>query len=112
MPEVNVALIGYAFMGKAHSNAYRQLGKFFPDLEVEPVLKALCGRTEDKVKAAADKFGFESYETDFKKLCARPDIDLIDVVTPGNGLFGQPGDCALPGQWQGTLRSGRTVGNK
>lgn len=84
LKKINVGLVGYQFMGKAHSNAYRQLGKFFPDLEVEPVLKALCGRTEDKVKAAADKFGFESYETDYKKLCARPDIDLIDVVTPGN----------------------------
>jgi predicted dehydrogenase len=84
LKKINVGLVGYQFMGKAHSNAYRQLGKFFPDLEVEPVLKALCGRTEDKVKAAAEKFGFESYETDYKKLCARPDIDLIDVVTPGN----------------------------
>lgn len=84
LKKINVGLVGYQFMGKAHSNAYRQIGKFFPDLEVEPVLKALCGRTEEKVKAAAEKFGFESYETDYKKLCARPDIDLIDVVTPGN----------------------------
>jgi predicted dehydrogenase len=84
LKKINVGLVGYQFMGKAHSNAYRQIGKFFPELEVEPVLKALCGRTEEKVKAAAEKFGFESYETDYKKLCARPDIDLIDVVTPGN----------------------------
>lgn len=84
LKKINVGLVGYQFMGKAHSNAYRQLGKFFPDLEVEPVLKALCGRSEDKVRAAAEKFGFESYETDYKKLCARPDIDFIDVVTPGN----------------------------
>jgi predicted dehydrogenase len=84
LKKINVGLVGYQFMGKAHSNAYRQLPKFFPDLEVEPVLKALCGRTEEKVKAAAEKFGFESYETDYKALCARPDIDMIDVVTPGN----------------------------
>jgi predicted dehydrogenase len=84
LKKINVGLVGYQFMGKAHSNAYRQIGKFFPELEVEPVLKALCGRTEEKVKAAAEKFGFESYETDYRKLCARPDIDLIDVVTPGN----------------------------
>jgi len=82
--KINIGLVGYQFMGKAHSNAYRQVNKFFPDLEVEPVLKALCGRSEEKVKAAAEKFGFESYETDYKKLCARPDIDLIDIVTPGN----------------------------
>lgn len=82
--KINVGLVGYQFMGKAHSNAYRQINKFFPDLTVEPVLKAICGRTEDKVRAAAEKFGFESYETDYKTLCARDDIDLIDVVTPGN----------------------------
>jgi predicted dehydrogenase len=82
--KINVGLIGYQFMGKAHSNAYRQVGKFFPDLPVEPVLKTLCGRTEDKVKAAAEKFGFESYETDWRKVIARDDIDLIDIVTPGD----------------------------
>jgi predicted dehydrogenase len=82
--KINIGLVGYQFMGKAHSNAYRQVSKFFPDLEVEPVLKALCGRNEDKVSAAAEKFGFESFETDYRALCARPDIDLIDVSTPGN----------------------------
>lgn len=82
--KINVGLVGYQFMGKAHSNAYRQVNKFFPELEVEPVLKALCGRDEAKVKAAAEKFGFEGYETDYRKLCARPDIDLIDISTPGN----------------------------
>nr|CAA9238675.1 Myo-inositol 2-dehydrogenase [uncultured Armatimonadetes bacterium] len=82
--KINIGLVGYQFMGKAHSNAFRQVGKFFPDLEAEPVLKALCGRSEEKVKAAADKFGFESYETDYRKLLERDDIDLIDIVTPGN----------------------------
>ena len=80
---INIGLVGYQFMGKAHSNAYRQVGKFFPDMEAVPVLKALCGRNSERVAAAADKFGFESFETDYKALCARPDIDLIDVVTPG-----------------------------
>ena len=82
--KINVGLVGYQFMGKAHSNAYRQVNKFFPELEVEPVLKALCGRDEAKVKDAAVKFGFEGYETDYKRLCEREDIDLIDVSTPGN----------------------------
>ena len=82
--KINVGLVGYQFMGKAHSNAYRQVTKFFPDMAAEPVLKALCGRSEERVKAAADKFGFESYETDYHKLLARDDIDLIDIVTPGN----------------------------
>lgn len=82
--KINIGLIGYQFMGKAHSNAYRQVGKFFTDLEAEPVLKAICGRNEQAVAAAAAKFGFESYETDYKALLARDDIDLIDIVTPGN----------------------------
>ena len=82
--QINIGLVGYQFMGKAHSNAYRQVNKFFPDLDVQPVLKALCGRNREKVEAAAAKFGFESVETDYKALCARPDIDLIDIATPGN----------------------------
>ncbi len=82
--QIRIGLIGYQFMGKAHSNAYRQLDKFFPETGIQPVLKALCGRTEDKVKAAAEKFGFESYETDWRALIARDDIDLIDIVTPGD----------------------------
>ena len=57
--QVNIALIGYQFMGKAHSNAYRQVGRFF-DLEVEPVMKVLVGRNEPKVKAAAEQFGCRS----------------------------------------------------
>ena len=81
---INIGLVGYQFMGKAHSNAYRQVNKFFTDLPVEPVLRALCGRNEERVAAAADKFGFESYETDYRALLARDDIDLIDIVTPGN----------------------------
>ena len=82
--QVRIGLVGYQFMGKAHSNAYRQLHRFFPELGVEPVLKALCGRSEEKVKAAAEKFGFESYETDYRKLVERDDIDIIDIVTPGD----------------------------
>ena len=82
--QLKIGLVGYQFMGKAHSNAYRQVGKFFPEMESEPILKALCGRNEAKVSAAADKFGFESFETDYRALCARPDIDVIDISTPGN----------------------------
>lgn len=81
---INVGLVGYQFMGKAHSNAFRQVTKFFPEVDFEIRLKALCGRNEANVKAAADKFGFEGYETDYRKLVEREDIDLIDVVTPGN----------------------------
>lgn len=81
---LNVGLIGYKFMGKAHSNAYRQVGRFFEELDVQPVLKAICGRDESGVKRAAHLLGWESYETDWKKLIARDDIDVIDVAAPSN----------------------------
>jgi predicted dehydrogenase len=81
--EVNVGLVGYKFMGKAHSNAYSDVAMFF-DMDPEPVMKAICGRTEEGVKAAAEKFGWESYETSWEKLAKRDDIDLIDVTAPSN----------------------------
>ena len=79
---INVGLVGYKFMGTAHSNAWRQVARFF-DPKLKPVMKAICGRTEPAVKAAAQKFGWEEYETDWRKLVAREDIDLVDVCTPG-----------------------------
>jgi len=78
--KINVGLVGYKFMGKAHSNAYRQVARFF-DVEPEPVLKAICGRTEAGVKAAAGKWGWEGYETSWEKLIKRDDIELVDVST-------------------------------
>jgi predicted dehydrogenase len=83
MKKLNVGLIGYGFMGRAHSNAYRKVNNFF-DLEYEPVLKAACARSEDKVKPFAAQWGFDSIETDWRKLVARDDIDLIDICTPNN----------------------------
>jgi len=81
--EVGIGLIGYAFMGKTHSNAYRQVARFF-EPDVKPVLRAICGRNEANVKQAADGFGWESYETDYRKLIERDDIDIVDVASPGN----------------------------
>jgi predicted dehydrogenase len=81
---LNIGLVGYKFMGKAHSNAYRQVGRFFPELEVQPVLKAICGRDEAGVSEAAQSLGWEGYETDWRKLVARDDIDIVDIATPGN----------------------------
>jgi predicted dehydrogenase len=78
--KLNVALIGYKFMGKAHSNAFRQAPVFF-DLDAEPVMKVLVGRDEQGVKAAAEKMGWESYATDYRDVVTRPDIDLVDIVT-------------------------------
>jgi predicted dehydrogenase len=81
--EVGIGLIGYAFMGKTHSNAYRQVTKFF-EPDVTPVLRAICGRNEENVRRAANEFGWQGYETDYRKLIERPDIDIIDVSSPGN----------------------------
>lgn len=81
MPEtINVALIGYRFMGKAHSNAYRQVSRFF-DIPVEPVMKVICGRDEKAVTEAAKKLGWEEAATDWRQVIARPDIGLVDVAT-------------------------------
>jgi hypothetical protein len=81
---VNVGLIGYQFMGKAHSNAYRQVNNFFPDLPVEVHMHTICGRNEAKVKEAAHQYGWKHVETDWRKVIANPDIDVIDISTPGN----------------------------
>ena len=80
---LRIGMIGYGFMGRAHSNAYRQVSQFFP-LEYRPVLKACCARNEAKIKAFAENWGYESYETDWRKLIARDDIDLIDIGSPNN----------------------------
>jgi predicted dehydrogenase len=80
---LNIGMIGYGFMGRAHSNAYRKVNNFF-DLAYQPVLKAACARSADKARAFADKWGYESTETDWRKLIERKDIDLIDICTPNN----------------------------
>ena len=79
----NIGMIGYGFMGRAHSNAYAKVSNFF-DLEHKPVLKAVCARTEEKAKAFADNWGYESIETDWRALIARDDIDAVDVCVPNN----------------------------
>jgi len=76
-------MVGYQFMGKAHSNAYRQAPRFF-DMEWEPELAVICGRKEGPLKAAAEKYGWQETETDWRRLVEREDIDLIDVAAPGN----------------------------
>jgi predicted dehydrogenase len=80
---LNIGMIGYGFMGRAHSNAYRKVSNFF-DLEYQPVLKAACARNEAEAKKFAAKWGYESVETDWKKLLARKDIDAVDICTPNN----------------------------
>ena len=84
MPKnIGVGMIGYKFMGKAHSNAFRQVPVFFKS-PLTPVLKAICGRDEEGVKAAAETYGWESYETSWERLLEREDIELVDISTPND----------------------------
>ena len=80
---LNIGMVGYKFMGKAHSNGFTQMPLFF-EPGVRVIKKAICGRNEAGVIEAMEKFGWESYETDYKELAARKDIDAIDVTAPSN----------------------------
>jgi len=81
---LRIGLIGYGFMGRTHSNAFRKVPNFFPELKYEPQLAAVCARNKDRAQAFADQWGYESVETDWKKLIARDDIDVIDIAAPNN----------------------------
>lgn len=81
MRELNVALIGYNFMGKAHSYAIGNTAFFFPQ-PVRPVKKVLVGRTEPSVRQAAEAFGWQEYATDWKETIAREDVDIVSIATP------------------------------
>ncbi len=82
--ELRIGLIGCGFMGRTHSNGYKRVGDFFPELDYRPVLKAVCSRSKDKVQAFAEQWGYESFETDWKVLIARNDIDAVDICAPNN----------------------------
>ncbi len=81
--QLNVGIIGYGFMGRTHSNAYRRLTNFF-DVPYKPVLKTICGLEEKEAKAFADKWGFESYVTDWRKVMDDKSIDVVDICVPNN----------------------------
>ena len=81
--KLNVGLVGYGFMGRTHSNAFSQVGHFF-DTPYEPVLKAICARDGEKLKPFAERWGYQSSETDWRKLVERKDIDLIDIASPND----------------------------
>lgn len=83
MQKLNVALIGYGFMGRAHSNAWRQVSSFF-EVPFKPVLKVICGRNETEVRKVGERFGFESYSTSWKDVVGRDDIDVVDICSPGH----------------------------
>jgi predicted dehydrogenase len=83
MKSLNIGLIGYGFMGRTHSNAFRQAPKFF-DLPWTPVLKAVAARNEPRVRKFAENWGYESYATDWRELVSRKDIDVIDIASPND----------------------------
>ncbi|MFT6108376.1 MAG: putative dehydrogenase [Planctomycetota bacterium] len=82
-PPLRIGLIGAGFMGRAHANAYRRAPNFF-DLPYEPVLKAICARSDGTAEAFARQWGFESAETDWRRMIERDDIDVIDICTPND----------------------------
>src|SRR6201992_1079235 len=81
--DLNVGLVGYGFMGRTHSNAFLQALRFF-DLPYQPVLKAVCARSAERLKDFAENWGYQSIETDWRALVQRSDIDLIDIASPND----------------------------
>jgi predicted dehydrogenase len=81
--QLRIGMIGYGFMGRAHSNGYNRVKDFF-DLEYLPVLQAVAARDTGKAQAFADRWGYKRVETDWRKLVAADDIDAIDICTPNN----------------------------
>jgi len=80
---LNIGMIGYGFMGRAHSNAYRKVNQFFP-VATRPVLRAVCARSAEELRSFADNWGWESTETDWRRLVDRKDIDAIDICSPND----------------------------
>lgn len=81
--DINVGLVGYKFMGKAHSNAYMTVDRFF-DTTAKTVMKSVCGRNQQAVAEFAERWGWDSYETSWQTMVERDDIDLVDIGTPGS----------------------------
>jgi predicted dehydrogenase len=80
---IGVGMVGHAFMGAAHSQAWRTAGRFF-DLPLTPDMAVLCGRDATTARAAADRLGWRDVETDWKELLTRDDVQLVDVCAPGD----------------------------
>lgn len=83
MNKLNIGLVGYGFMARAHSNAYLSVNQFF-DLNYRPVLKSVAARDAAKVKKFAHKWGYEAHYTDWRHLIDDPEIDIIDIASPND----------------------------
>ncbi len=81
MKQLNVAIIGYKFMGKAHSNAWKNVTNFF-DLDVTPVMKVACGRHREPLQQFAERWGWQEIETDWREVVRRDDVDIVDISVP------------------------------
>ena len=82
--KIRVGMSGYGFMGKAHTNAFRQAAKFFPDLPYEPELKMFCARNKDRATQFATNWGNEKVVNDWRELIESDEIDLFDICAPNN----------------------------
>jgi len=81
--KLRIAMVGHQFMGRAHSNAWRQVGRFF-DVALEPVMKVVCGRDAERTQRAAEALGWEESATDWEEVVCRSDIDAVDICTPAD----------------------------
>src|SRR5207249_1944460 len=86
-PALKVALVGYSFMGRAHSNAYQQVNRFFPDCPYQVERAVLVGRTAGPLREAGTTWGWTETSTDFDAVLERPDIDVVDVATPNDSHY-------------------------
>ncbi|AMQ57909.1 Gfo/Idh/MocA family protein [Algoriphagus sanaruensis] len=82
--QIRVGLIGTGLMGRIHTNGYKRLADFFPEYEYVPVLQACCSRREANAKAFMERWGYASYETDWRRIIERDDIDAVDICTPND----------------------------
>lgn len=83
MKTLNIGMVGCGFMGRTHSNAFRQADEFF-ELPFQPVLKTICARTEERAKSFAQNWGYGTYVTDWRRLVESPDINLVDIASPND----------------------------
>ncbi len=82
-PKLRIGMVGYGFMGRTHSNAFKSVGQFF-DLPRTPELAVICARDEGRANAFAERWGYGSVETDWRRLIERDDVDLIDIASPND----------------------------
>ena len=102
-PEIGVGMLGYAFMGKAHSNAYKKIPYMMYPPPAIPALAAICGRNEEAVAEAAQRYGYESYYTDWREMLDDDDVQLFDNGGPNN-MHAEPCIAAAAGGQARPLR--------